>query len=133
MSLKTWEKAAQTNPALCTYRLFIQVSRPISLEVGRLGRHSFPAGRYVYTGSAKRNLAARVRRHISNEKKLRWHIDYLLASRFAKIVHVDVSEHPECEWNHAVEGRVIVKGFGASDCHACCGSHLKLIATKDET
>ena len=48
--------------------------------VGGLGTFDFPAGCYVYTGSPKRNLHARVARHHSRGKRLRWHIDYLLAA-----------------------------------------------------
>lgn len=130
MSQDNWQKAAQENSALCTYQLSIHLSRSVSIQVGRLGRFTFPAGDYVYTGSAKRNLIARVRRHLSNEKKLRWHIDYLLASRYAKVKHVSLSSRPECQCNQAVLGEVVVKGFGASDCQALCGSHLKLSQKK---
>ena len=35
-------------------------------------------GIYIYTGSAKKNIDSRIKRHLSNSKKLHWHIDYLL-------------------------------------------------------
>ncbi len=35
-------------------------------------------GYYVYVGSAMNSLERRVARHFRNEKKLHWHIDYLL-------------------------------------------------------
>ena len=38
------------------YQLFIEVAVPLRLTVGRLGCFDFPAGEYVYTGSARRNL-----------------------------------------------------------------------------
>lgn len=130
MTQGNWQQQAQANPELSTYQLSIRLSRSVTLQVGRLGRFTFPAGEYVYTGSAKRNLVPRVRRHLSNEKKLRWHIDYLLASPHARITRVALSERAECEWNQATTGEVAVKGFGASDCQALCGSHLKLIKRK---
>ena len=46
-----------------SYQLWIALRRPLQIEIGRLGLLSFPAGVYVYTGSAKRNLEARIARH----------------------------------------------------------------------
>ena len=63
-----------------SYQLHIRLSRPICCQIGRLGRFDFPAGRYLYTGSARRNMAARLTRHLQREKPLRWHIDYLLTN-----------------------------------------------------
>lgn len=108
-----------------TYQLHIQLSRDCTARIGRLGQFTFPAGRYVYTGSARRNLAARVRRHLSSTKALRWHIDYLLAQQAAKVVRVRLSDDVECKLNQKVRGKILVKGFGASDCRSGCGSHLK--------
>ena len=63
-----------------TYQLLITVSAPVRVTVGRLGTFDFPAGDYCYTGSAVRNIEARIRRHLSPLKKMHWHIDYLLAA-----------------------------------------------------
>ena len=41
---------------------------------------SFKKGCYGYMGSALNGLEQRVRRHLSTQKKLHWHVDYLLAS-----------------------------------------------------
>ncbi len=110
-----------------TYRLFIRVKRPVRLTVGRLGTFSFPAGRYVYTGSARRNLEARVARHLRKDKPLRWHIDYLLASPHATVERVERSTEAECVLNRQGGGTVPVPGFGASDCTAGCGAHLRYL------
>ncbi|HEX22686.1 MAG TPA: GIY-YIG nuclease family protein [Chromatiales bacterium] len=110
---------------MCTYQLHIAVSRLRILSIGRLGTFRFPSGRYLYTGSARRNLVARVRRHLSQDKKLRWHIDYLLTAHAVKVVDVSLSRDSECPLNQRVAGEIIVPGFGASDCRAHCGSHLK--------
>ena len=75
-----------------TYQLAIRIGRPIRIRVGRLGEFEFPAGRYVYTGSARRGLEARVRRHLSRAKRLHWHIDYLLAAPGASITGVTLSD-----------------------------------------
>lgn len=108
-----------------TYQLVIEVAQPIRIAVGRHGRLDFPAGRYVYTGSAKRNFKARIARHLRRDKTLRWHIDYLLAAPGVTVVEVICSEAAECALNQATPGALRWPGFGASDCRAGCGSHLK--------
>jgi Uri superfamily endonuclease len=110
-----------------SYQLLIEVSRPVRCAIGRLGEFEFPAGRYVYTGSAKRGLDARIARHLRREKPLRWHIDYLLGAPGVRVVDVVRSRRGECASNRAVRGRVLASGFGASDCRAGCGAHLKYL------
>ncbi len=110
-----------------TYQLYINVKRNISVQIGRLGMFEFPAGLYVYTGSARRGMDNRLARHRSKEKKLRWHIDYLLNHPAASIIKIVKFVEPECEINSKTDGRILVPGFGAGDCRANCGSHLKYI------
>ena len=99
----------------------------VCLTIGRLGRFTFPTGEYVYTGSARCNMAARIRWHLSPHKVLLWHIDYLLATPAAHIREVCSFQVPECRLNQQVQGTIPVPGFGASDCRAGCGSHLKYL------
>lgn len=115
-----------SKPAV-SYQLRIEVEQALRIEVGRLGEFSFPAGCYVYTGSARRNLEARIARHLRQEKKLRWHIDWLLTSRGVRVVGVSRSARDECALNQAARGAILVPGFGASDCRAGCGSHLRYL------
>jgi Uri superfamily endonuclease len=110
-----------------TYQLLLELAAPARLRIGRLGVFDFPAGRYVYTGSAVRNFEARIRRHLSKSKRRRWHIDYLLMSRAARVTRVRSSRRAECALNRATRGRVLVARFGAGDCRAGCGSHLKYL------
>lgn len=110
-----------------TYQLLIDIARPVRVVVGRLGRFDFPAGRYIYTGSARRHFEARVARHLRQEKALRWHIDYLLAAPGTRIAGVRRYVEDECAISRATPGTVPVPGFGASDCRAGCGSHLKFL------
>lgn len=110
-----------------SYQLLIDVSQPLRCTIGRLGEFDFPAGCYVYTGSARRNLDARIARHIRREKVLSWHIDYLLTSEGVHVVEVLRSRRSECALNRASCGRILVVGFGASDCRADCGAHLKYL------
>ncbi len=110
-----------------TYALLLRLDAPINIQVGALGKRVFPAGWYVYTGSAKRGLRARVARHMRREKRLRWHIDYL--TLVAQPAGAWCDENPadlECEWAArliAASGAPLpVAGFGASDCG--CPGHL---------
>jgi Uri superfamily endonuclease len=110
-----------------TYQLLLWLSRPRTITIGRLGTFDFPAGYYVYTGSAMGGLDARLARHLSASKKKHWHIDYLLE-------HCSIIRYPsreslvrlECQMNAevmAMQGaRVLVRGFGSSDCN--CPAHL---------
>lgn len=121
------EPAAST-AALITYQLLIRVSLPLSqLVVGKLGVFDLPAGEYCYTGSARRNLEARIARHCSSSKKRRWHIDYLLLAPGVSVVGVERFATPECALNQQQRGKILIPRFGASDCHAGCGSHLKYL------
>ena len=114
-------------PLFITYQLKIEIARAVTVTIGRLGEFLFPVGRYVYTGSAKRNFEARIARHLRTEKTLRWHIDWLLAARGVKIVGVRRSRKDECILNHSVRGHIVAPGFGASDCRDGCSSHLRYL------
>ncbi len=108
-----------------TYQLLIELRAPVRVRIGRLGSFDFPAGCYVYTGSALRNFEARVSRHLSTSKKMHWHIDYLLAAPGVSVREVRRYGEAECFVNQRTAGAVEVPGFGSSDCRAGCGSHLK--------
>jgi Uri superfamily endonuclease len=132
MSAVSTPTAAASEPAasaaLITYQLLIRVSQPLQqLVVGKLGVFDLPAGLYCYTGSARRNLEARLARHCSPHKKRRWHIDYLLLAPGVAVVEVARFATPECVLNQQQRGEVLIPRFGASDCHAGCGSHLKYL------
>lgn len=109
------------------YQLHIYLPRATTMEVGRLGTFRFPAGWYVYTGSAMNGLEARVQRHRRREKKLKWHVDHLLQHALVRsVVTVPTTERIECAWNERTlaqpGARVVAKRFGSSDCR--CTSHL---------
>ena len=81
-----------------------------------------------------RNFSKRIARHQRKEKKLRWHIDYLLSHSEVELVEVVVypSEiKEECFYNQKLinkKAEVPVKGFGSSDCREC-PAHLVKIST----
>ena len=111
------------------YILGIKLNRDIKISIGRLGNISFNKGVYLYIGSAKNRLSARLKRHLSPDKRLFWHIDYLLCSDFASVkgIWIDGSKN-ECSIVRLIyqnlEGHII-KGFGSSDCR--CPGHLVFI------
>ena len=108
------------------YCLIMILPDPADLKIGARGTCRFPPGYYCYVGSAHANLAKRLARHQSREKKLRWHIDYLLQR--ARIIDMEIiltSRRLECEFSRAVArqaGPVVMPGFGSSDCR--CLTHL---------
>jgi Uri superfamily endonuclease len=126
-NLDEWEGRANADERLVTYQLHITLQRAQRVHVGRLAEFLFPAGTYLYTGSARRNLSARVRRHLSRQKKQRWHIDYLLMTPEARVTAVGLFSETECCCNQRVNGEILLAGFGASDCRVQCGSHLKYL------
>ena len=109
------------------YQLLIRLDSDKTIPVGKLGTFRFPAGFYVYTGSAMGGIDARVARHLSKIKRFHWHIDYLL--EHCAIIRYAIEESSasrECELNAAMlamDGATApAKGFGSSDCK--CRSHL---------
>lgn len=112
---------------LKSYQLILEVSKFIRIHVGSLGICSFPKGFYVYTGSAKKNMDTRIKRHLKKHKKKHWHIDYLTSHPDIRITEVKRSETDECVLNQQTDGQILIAHFGATDCHKACGSHLKYI------
>lgn len=113
------------------YVLVIDVSRDIDVKIGSLGKVKFTKGHYAYVGSAQNSLFKRIERHLSDEKKIFWHVDYLLDSGSAKVVKVFYREGPkslECRTAAQLsECGTDVRGFGCSDCK--CGAHLFRISS----
>ncbi|HSD60443.1 MAG TPA: GIY-YIG nuclease family protein [Burkholderiales bacterium] len=118
--------------AYISYQLLLRLKRCAHLRIGRLGAFDFPAGRYLYTGSARHNLEARIARHIRAAKRLHWHIDYLLCCAGVEVLRVRRFRTEECAVNSRTRGTIPVPGFGASDCRAGCGAHLKYLGSHKE-
>jgi Uri superfamily endonuclease len=64
-----------------SYVLLIELEQDSNIKVGALGKIHFSKGHYVYVGSAMNGIEGRVRRHLRDEKKTRWHVDYFLEIR----------------------------------------------------
>ena len=116
-----------------TYILILHLLLKQSIGVGKFGEIDFPAGHYLYVGSAlgPGGLAARLRRHKklagSSDKRLHWHVDFLREQ--TQLLGVWYSQQPqrlEHKWAQAIgrlpDTMVLVPGFGSSDCD--CPSHL---------
>lgn len=98
-----------------TYLLNIYLKKQKSIRIGKLGTFRFKKGNYVYVGSAKRNMAKRIARHLRKKKKKFWHIDYLL--QYAEVKKVLMSNLSEEKLASLLSKKLAmpVKGFGSSD------------------
>ncbi len=119
---------APSEPDSGLYLLVLKLAAPAKVRVGAIGKIEFRPGYYVYCGSARRNLSARLVRHKTRRKKRHWHIDYLTCRRDVRVESVIVFPSDgmgECEL-YASALRLAraepIPGFGCSDCR--CGSHL---------
>lgn len=106
------------------YILLINLENDMDIRVGSLGTLHFSSGNYCYVGSARGpgGIEARVKRHLKKEKKLRWHIDYLM--EHSEVEKVFIKEDGD-EIETAGEISKIfesIPGFGASD--SPLSSHL---------
>ncbi|MCX8154078.1 MAG: GIY-YIG nuclease family protein [Candidatus Bathyarchaeota archaeon] len=108
------------------YALIIELDSDVCLNVGALGELKFKKGLYAYVGSAQANLLYRIKRHFRREKRLFWHIDYLLSNNAARIIKVlfkQTDKSGECALATFFSERgEPIPGFGCSDCR--CKSHL---------
>ncbi len=118
-----------------SYILVLQLEAATRLGVGKLGTFDFPAGWYLYCGSAFNGLESRVRRHLRQDKKYHWHIDFLTtAAAVSQVWWTEGAERRECSWAGTARDHpgatLPVPGFGSSDCR--CDSHLVYLPTWTE-
>lgn len=118
-------------PDTGVYQLWLRLPANLRVTVGRLGRFTFPAGVYIYSGRASRGLKARVSRHANGGEHKHWHIDHLLVHprvRLERVVLASLDPQMECVVNQALgrEATCVAPGFGASDCKNGCPAHLWL-------
>ena len=109
-----------------SYILVLHLAEDARLEIGRLGTFEFPAGLYLYCGSALNGLEARIRRHLRRDKKRHWHVDHLTTlAPVVAVWWVADGKRRECRWTVEIMergGQVVARRFGSSDCR--CNSHL---------
>jgi Uri superfamily endonuclease len=113
-------------PSHTLYAIYLDVKCEKIIEIGKLGNYSFKKGIYIYVGSAKRNIIARINRHQKVHKSQKWHFDYLRPhGTIIKIITYEnsIGECPLAEKIRKMEGGVFpIKRFGSTDCR--CFSHL---------
>jgi Uri superfamily endonuclease len=119
-----------------TYTLALWLHTAQTIRVGRLGEIAFPAGWYLYVGSAlgPGGLLARLARHLrqGTGKHAHWHIDYLRErATWGGAWGRTSGRRLECDWAAVVRNlpgaKIAAPGFGASDCH--CPAHLVHVPT----
>lgn len=109
--------------------LLIKLSAGVQVRV-RGSVHELAPGMYIYVGSALGlgGLRARLARHFSRSKKVKWHVDQITRVITPLLAVYAISRgRLECR----VAGELLkrgfkapVKGFGASDCSQGCPAHL---------
>jgi len=119
----------QTDTTPGTYLLLAQLGHEVTIRVGKLGTFDLAGGWYAYAGSAlgPGGLRARLARHARADKRLHWHVDYLLQHALLDAVwQAACPARLECAWTVAIlslpGAQAPVPGFGASDCR--CATHL---------
>ncbi len=115
-----------------SYILIIHIKKDLDVKAGGLGKLRFKAGYYAYVGSAMNSLEVRIARHLrKNNKKLWWHVDYLLANESVEVVDMlirESDEKEECSIARELAERFeVIRGFGSSDCK--CEGHLFYLGT----
>ncbi|MBN1920666.1 MAG: GIY-YIG nuclease family protein [Anaerolineae bacterium] len=125
------DEQLSTSPGI--YVLGLRLDHAQQLRIGALGDFMFPAGYYLYVGSAwgPGGLRARVGRHLRGGPIRRWHIDYLRAVATPCALWVVPEASNECAWAMQLlalsDARMVAPRFGASDCS--CPAHLMLLNT----
>ena len=115
------------------YCLIIHLDETSEIKIGKkLGKILFKKGYYVYVGSAMNSLESRIKRHLSDDKKLHWHIDYLLKHTEITDIIINVSDKKvECELSCYIASKTTgIQNFGCSDCD--CESHLYYFKNRNE-
>ena len=107
-----------------SYILLIENKLDQNIMIGKLGNIFFKKGFYIYVGSAMNSLEARINRHKISEKKMHWHIDYLLEkTKILDVYYKESEKKEECVIAKKFSKDFdMVSGFGCSDCS--CKSHL---------
>lgn len=110
-----------------TYILFLHVTKDLTLQVGKLGSITVPAGFCLYVGSSmgRAGISGRLKHHLGPSKILHWHIDYLSKVACLKEIWYQESQaRQEHRWAAILNtlGGLAVVGFGSSDCR--CQAHL---------
>jgi sugar fermentation stimulation protein A len=102
-----------------SYILVFYNEKPFKKIIGSLGERDFKKGYYVYVGSALHGLEKRIKRHLRQTKKIRWHMDYI-SPQCMKVEKVYPIRRPDRIEVGLARGMMeicaeFVPGFGSSD------------------
>jgi Uri superfamily endonuclease len=105
------------------YLLEIKAATDFQVNIKKFKGVTFPAGYFYYVGSAQKNFGSRIRRHLSADKTIHWHIDHITTvetNRIKKIYFIkDVGRYVEIDLADKLMSKlnckVIVEKFGSSD------------------
>ena len=115
-----------------SYILLIRLLEAQTIKIGSRQNIYFPGGCYAYVGSAMGGFKSRLNRHLQRNKKLHWHIDYLLQrASISSIILCEAEDRVECVIAQELSRQFdSVPGFGSSDCR--CRSHLFFSADESQ-
>ena len=107
-----------------SYILLAHLPEEQTIQIGSLLDIYFTSGYYAYVGSAMGRLESRINRHLKQDKKLHWHIDYLLQkASISDVIACQSRQKVECDIAQVLSRQFdSIPKFGATDCH--CLSHL---------
>jgi endonuclease-3 len=107
-----------------SYILILKLENDNFIRIGINNKIFFKKGFYLYVGSALNGLEQRINRHLRKNKKIYWHIDYLL--KYARIQYIFYKKNlfkEECRIaQHFFKKFKSIEKFGCGDCN--CKSHL---------
>ena len=112
------ESEINLSSVLGAYGLLCEIDHDIIVPTGRLGSLKHSAGWYTYIGSAVGEISGHVGRHLRADKRLHWHIDWLLPHEEVEaVVIAETSQRVECDLAcFMVEGFEVIPRLGSSDC-----------------
>ena len=99
------------------YTLVIHIPKDMVIKIGSLGNIKLSKGYYAYIGSGGASILKRVGRHFMQEKRVKWHIDYVTV--VVKPLKAYILIDPPMDESSLAEylGGYFrhIHGFGASD------------------
>jgi len=112
------------------YILVIELNTKKEIHPGSLGAIPFSKGFYAYLGTALGGFSSRINRHLCKDKKLKWHIDYLLnEGGVLQVILCKTARRLECLLSQAMADEFSsIPSFGSNDCK--CKSHLYFSADR---
>ncbi|MCE4601896.1 MAG: GIY-YIG nuclease family protein [Desulfurococcales archaeon] len=119
------------------YILLLCIGEQLTVEYGGR-RATLPQGLYAYIGSALNSLEARIRRHLTPVKKVRWHIDRLTTSPHASPLQILACRTRARGLEPCIASKLAAKGysgpprFGSTD-NPSSPTHLFMLSSSCST